>query len=992
MDKIIQQIVLNLIIFSNILLANIVNLTNEEKEFLNRYKTFSVHMENNYIPFSNINNDGKFVGYSIDYANMVASKLGIKFIYNKNEDWNKAIFKLKSKKIDIIAQAINTKERQKFALFTKDYMTYNQSIIVKNKNINLNTFEKLEGYRIGIISSYAIENILKEFYPEINSIGFPNNDALLTALLSDKIDAAISTHQIMQYNINSLLLDDVTSIPILSNSYINKVTEAFAIRDDFPLLHSALEKAFDSISKDEKLQLKLKWFAQNRQSKFNLTLKERNYLKNKKVINMCVNSDRMPFEKIENGKYIGLASDYIKIIKNIINIPIKLIKTDNWEESIKKAKNRECDIFSMVSMIEKRKEYMDFTTSYLDIPMVIATKIDKHFIDDIKEILNKKIGVIKSHSISTTLKEKYPNINIVDVESIDDGLRKVESGDIFAFIDNLATINYNIEKNFMQILKVSGRLETISKYRVATRNDEPILHDIFEKIIFSIDINTKEKIARKWMMSPKKETTINYDLIWKILIAISIIGILIMYKQHFLNDLNKKLESSLNEFEYLFNNTIETIALFQDNLCVDINEAGLKLLKYDNKEQIIGRHALDFISPENIELAKEKLKIKSIKPYELYVLKQDGTSFPAFLKGYNTTMKGERTRVLCLIDLTQLKQKERESIRLKEKAEENTRAKSEFLANMSHEIRTPMNGILGMSHLALQTNLNKKLRWYIEKIDFNAKSLLRIINDILDFSKIEAGKLEIETIDFNLDDIILHIRNLTKLNVKEKNLEFIIDYNKEDTIFYGDSLRVTQIIINLICNAIKFTHKGRVELIIKRVDNNIIRFSVYDTGIGVSTMQQTKLFQSFTQGDGSITRKYGGTGLGLSISKQLVELMNGKIWCESELGVGSKFIFEIELPRGDASKINNLVNIKSQDIKLEEEFVPKLPIDKDKRDKLFKTLLNVSKTNLPKKCKPIIEEIDKYELLKEDKELFDKIKVAMNKYKLKDIISLLEEI
>jgi len=233
MDKIIQQIVLNLIIFSNILLANIVNLTNEEKEFLNRYKTFSVHMENNYIPFSNINNDGKFVGYSIDYANMVASKLGIKFIYNKNEDWNKAIFKLKSKKIDIIAQAINTKERQKFALFTKDYMTYNQSIIVKNKNINLNTFEKLEGYRIGIISSYAIENILKEFYPEINSIGFPNNDALLTALLSDKIDAAISTHQIMQYNINSLLLDDVTSIPILSNSYINKVTEAFAIRDDF---------------------------------------------------------------------------------------------------------------------------------------------------------------------------------------------------------------------------------------------------------------------------------------------------------------------------------------------------------------------------------------------------------------------------------------------------------------------------------------------------------------------------------------------------------------------------------------------------------------------------------------------------------------------------------------------------------------------------------------------------------------------------------------
>ncbi|NPA59375.1 MAG: response regulator, partial [Epsilonproteobacteria bacterium] len=243
-----------------------------------------------------------------------------------------------------------------------------------------------------------------------------------------------------------------------------------------------------------------------------------------------------------------------------------------------------------------------------------------------------------------------------------------------------------------------------------------------------------------------------------------------------------------------------------------------------------------------------------------------------------------------------VKEKTKELEKEKTKAEESAKLKSEFLANMSHEIRTPMNGILGMLHLALRTNLDEKQKRYLHKIDNSAKSLLGIINDILDFSKIEAGKLNIEKIDFDLYEVIDSVVNLVEVKAHEKNLEIVVKYAPEiGNNFHGDSLRISQVLTNLLGNAVKFTDEGEIGIYIDKVAKDRFRFSVKDTGIGLTKEQINKLFKSFSQADGSTTRKYGGTGLGLTISKQLIELMNGKIWVESELGVGSEFIFEIEL-------------------------------------------------------------------------------------------------
>ncbi|MDA0737698.1 MAG: PAS domain S-box protein [Nitrospirae bacterium] len=376
----------------------------------------------------------------------------------------------------------------------------------------------------------------------------------------------------------------------------------------------------------------------------------------------------------------------------------------------------------------------------------------------------------------------------------------------------------------------------------------------------------------------------------------------------------KKIEAKLIDAMILTRGIVDTaadaiITIDEDGKIESYNKAARSLFGYSDGE-ILGQNISRLMpSPYREEhdgyLARyqqtgEKKFIGTGR--EVIAQQKDGSTFPVDLSVSEVQMGTRRVFTGIIRDITDRKQAERELVEARDQAYEAVRIKSEFLATMSHEIRTPMNGVLGMTGIFLDSDLNQDQRDCALTVKHSADALLTIINDILDFSKIESGKLDIEIIDFDLRVAIEDVLDLIAPKAQEKGLELVgLVYASVPTAVRGDPGRFRQILLNLVGNAIKFTERGEVVIQVvpesETPEEVFVRIDVMDTGIGISAEAQQRLFQPFSQADGSTTRKYGGTGLGLVICKQLAELMGGTVGVESDVGHGSQFWFTVRLAK-----------------------------------------------------------------------------------------------
>jgi PAS domain S-box-containing protein len=391
----------------------------------------------------------------------------------------------------------------------------------------------------------------------------------------------------------------------------------------------------------------------------------------------------------------------------------------------------------------------------------------------------------------------------------------------------------------------------------------------------------------------------------------------------------KEAEAALRESEQrtrlLLDSTAEGIyGLDLNGQCTFSNRAALRLLGCSDVSELLGRNMHDLAHHSHPDGSRyptpdcsiyQTLRTGEASHSDTEVFwRSDGTSFPAEYWSYPIERDGKIVgAVVTLIDITTRRAAQHAMLMAKEAAESSNRAKSEFLANMSHEIRTPMNGIIGMTELALDTPLNQEQREYLQLVRSSADSLLRVINDVLDFSKIEAGRLDLDQTDFDLPELVNQTLKTLAVRAHKKGLELSSRIAPNvPPMLSGDPDRVRQILVNLVGNAIKFTHQGSVVVEVggangaAEIDPFRFHFVVRDTGIGIPVEKQQVIFEAFSQADGSTTRRYGGTGLGLTITKRLVEMMGGKIWVESQPGEGSTFHFTLKLapPQKSGSKRN----------------------------------------------------------------------------------------
>ncbi|QOG11487.1 ABC transporter substrate-binding protein [Arcobacter sp. FWKO B] len=909
-------------------------LTKEEKEYLQKKQVLKVHNELNYKPFS-FYTSGKPSGYSIDLMDLIAKKLDIQVEYISGPSWSEFLDKLKNNTIDVMLNITPTSQRLKHFNFTIPYKKYNY-IIYSNSHSKISSLDDLKGKNIALVKDFAIYEYIKQNYPEININEEDNMYEVIRSVGFGKSDATITTEPIAQNVIveNSIYNVVPTGSLILSNEEISQVNLSIATNKENIILNNILQKALQSLSYDELFGLDQKWFVryQTNDEKLSFSSNEISYLQDKQVINMCIDPDWMPYESIKNSKHIGLTKDFMDIFEAKIGIPIKLIPTNDWDESMTFAKERKCDIFSLAMPTEERLKYMNFTTSYISSPLVIATKNDKLFVADINDVINsEKIGIVKGYAFEEIYKKRYPNNKLVSVNNIKEGLDLVAKGELYGFIDSLITIGYQIKTNYISELKIAGKFDDSWELGIGVRNDDLTLHNIFQKVVLSLDEGVKQNIISKWI-SVVYEERVDYTNLFRVIAITFVIIVILAYRQYILSRYNKTLQianQNINEayleLRYLIDTTMEAIFIVQNGKCIDCNYSAIKLLGFENKENILNKDILDFISTSSLESVLDKLTQSKVEPYEIKLISKTQEEIPVLIKCQNFKSNNKEIRIVAAFDLREIKEQNQKLqvayLEISKKQEElhilnqilESRVKEEVEANLlkdkilQHQARLAQMGEL-ISIIAHQWRqplaciatcaIGIRLKLDLKKYDFSSQegrddfvqylysqiddmekytqNLTQTIDDFKDFYK---PKQKYNLI--NINEVVLKALDIIEVSITKSGTKIIKELNSIEPIRMHQN-EMMQVVLNILKNSYdNFKEKNISNSVIKITSNdkmNGVELIISDNGLGIEEENISKVFDPYytTKNDQK------GTGLGLYIAKAIVqEHHNGTIRAEN---------------------------------------------------------------------------------------------------------------
>ena len=511
------------------------------------------------LKFTDINGDAN--GLLIDIWKLWAKKNSIKIEFIE-ASWDDTLKMIQDGRADIHAGLYYTQNRDIILDYSKYSLFQNKSYFFYNKDIvDIHKKEDMEPFVIGIGNGYS-SPFMREKYPNFAIKKFLNDDTLHNAFANNKINIALSSMPAMVYFIQKNNYS-------LKNYKYSDATYAYtkdyfgAVKKGNTKLLKRIDNGFGNISKKEIMDIETQWtiglnkhyLKDYHYKKISLSQKHKEYFLRKKEIKMCVDPHWMPFESIKNGKHIGIIADIFKELQKSVPIPITLVTTDTWNNSLLLIQNRKCDILAGAVHEPSRDAYLNFTRSYLTFPEVIVTRENEPFIDDFETVIHKKIGIVKNSAITALIKNKYPSINLINVDTISDGLMKVNNGELYGFLNTSATLSYYISQEGMSNLKIASKVGIDYHLRTAVRSDDLVLLDIMNALINNLSENTINSIKKHWL-KVKVQEIIDYSIIYKTIFVFILILLVVLYWNRKLDDEIKEKEKIQNELKIAQNNAI----------------------------------------------------------------------------------------------------------------------------------------------------------------------------------------------------------------------------------------------------------------------------------------------------------------------------------------------------------------------------------------------------------------------------------------------------
>jgi signal transduction histidine kinase/CheY-like chemotaxis protein len=534
-----------------------ITLNEQEQGYLKIHPTASIALISDYAPFSYEEN-GKVKGFVKDLLLLISKKTGLEFV-QKVDHWGNNLNKFEKKEVDIIADISYKKERASFTLFTTPYYEIPVVIFTREDFKNFQGLKSLKGKKVGIQQSIFYEKELREM-GGMELVSFENYEDQSKALAYGKIDALIQNLSVINYQVRKYGLSNIRVAGELELEGVGKEDLRFGVRTDKKILYNIMQKGLDGISDGQLAIITNRWLSTDlkvigsKETKLLLSSAEQHYLENRNDILMCANPNWMPFQSISKaGTHEGMAAEFMNIISQRIGKSIKLVPTKNFSETLSMSKRRQCDMLSLVQETTERKEYLNFTEPYLQTPIVIATRSDELFIDDINKILNRKFTGIKDFAYINKLKKKYPGIIIDEVSSVEEGIEKIRSGEAYGFIFSMAAIRYKIQQSRITDIKIAGKFDVDNDLSVAVRNDDPMLFSIMQKAVGSLTDAERQNIYNKWV-TIVFEKTFDYSLLWKILAIFLAVLLGIFYWNRRLTIMNRAIhKANMAKSEFLAN-------------------------------------------------------------------------------------------------------------------------------------------------------------------------------------------------------------------------------------------------------------------------------------------------------------------------------------------------------------------------------------------------------------------------------------------------------